>query len=128
MQRGPAQAKTYPVTYSDAEWRRRLTAAQYAVLRQKGTERPGTSPLLREHRTGTFVCAADGNPLFASATKYESGTGWPSFWRPLPGAHRHLDRLGGGLCRAPKCTARAAAGIWAMCSMMARAPQASAIA
>ena len=61
-----AQAKAYPVTYSEAEWRRRLTPAQFYILRQKGTERPGTSPLLREHRAGTFVCAADGNPLFAS--------------------------------------------------------------
>lgn len=81
-----AQAKGFPVTYSDAEWRRRLTADQYHILRQKGTEAPGTSPLLREKRQGTFVCAADSHPLFSSATKFESGTGWPSFWRPLPGA------------------------------------------
>lgn len=81
-----AQAKAFPVAYSDAEWRRRLTADQYHILRQKGTEAPGTSPLLREKRQGTFVCAADGHPLFSSATKFESGTGWPSFWRPLPGA------------------------------------------
>jgi peptide-methionine (R)-S-oxide reductase len=83
---GGAEAKGFPVSYSDAEWRRRLTAEQYAVLRGHGTERPGTSPLLNEHRKGTFVCAADGHPLFASATKYDSRTGWPSFWRPLPGA------------------------------------------
>ncbi|HEX7751309.1 MAG TPA: peptide-methionine (R)-S-oxide reductase MsrB [Novosphingobium sp.] len=82
----PAKASTFPVRFTDAEWRRRLTPAQYAILRRKGTERASTSPLLREHRRGTFVCAADGNPLFASATKFESGTGWPSFWRPLPGA------------------------------------------
>lgn len=75
----------FPVQYSDAEWRRRLTAEQYYILRQAGTEQPGTSPLLNEHRRGTFVCAADGNPLFSSATKYDSGTGWPSFWRPLQG-------------------------------------------
>lgn len=81
-----AEAKTYPVSYSDAEWRRRLTAEQYAVLRRKSTERPNSSPLNREHRRGTFVCAADNQPLFASATKFESHTGWPSFWRPLPGA------------------------------------------
>jgi peptide-methionine (R)-S-oxide reductase len=80
-----AQAKTYPVRYTDAEWRKRLTREQYYILRQKGTEVPGSSSLLKEKRTGTFVCAADGNPLFASATKYESGTGWPSFWKPLPG-------------------------------------------
>lgn len=83
---GAAQAKAYPVSFSEAEWRRRLTPAQFYILRQKGTERPGSSALLREHRRGTFVCAADGNPLFSSATKYESHTGWPSFWRPLPGA------------------------------------------
>jgi peptide-methionine (R)-S-oxide reductase len=83
---GRAEAKTYPVSYSDAEWRRRLTPKQYYILRQKGTEPPGSSPLLKEHRRGTFVCAADGNPLFSSTTKFESGTGWPSFYRPLPGA------------------------------------------
>ncbi len=81
-----AEAKVYPVRYSEAEWRRRLTPAQFHILREKGTEPPGTSALLKEKRPGTFVCAADGHPLFASATKYESGTGWPSFWRPLPGA------------------------------------------
>ena len=83
---GNAEAKAFPVSYSDAEWRRRLTADQYEILRRKGTERPGSSPLLREKRRGTFVCAADNHPLFSSATKFESGTGWPSFWRPLPGA------------------------------------------
>jgi peptide-methionine (R)-S-oxide reductase len=81
----PAQAKSFPVSYSEAEWRRRLTPAQFTILRQKGTERPGSSALLNEHRRGTFVCAADGNPLYASTTKFDSGTGWPSFWRPLPG-------------------------------------------
>jgi len=81
-----AEARSYPVSYSDAEWRRRLTATQYAILRRKHTERPGSSPLLNEHRAGTFVCAADDNPLFSSATKFDSRTGWPSFWRPLRGA------------------------------------------
>ena len=83
---GPAEAKAYPVSYTEAEWRRRLTPEQFRILRRKGTERAGTSPLLHEHRRGTFVCAADGHPLFSSVTKYDSGTGWPSFWRPLPGA------------------------------------------
>lgn len=83
---GPAEARPYPVHYSEAEWRKRLTPAQFWVLRQKGTERPGSSPLLGEHRKGTFLCAACANPLFASSTKYESGTGWPSFWQPLGGA------------------------------------------
>ncbi|MBC2651787.1 peptide-methionine (R)-S-oxide reductase MsrB [Novosphingobium flavum] len=78
--------RTWPLQLSEAEWRRRLTPEQFHILREAGTERPGTSPLLREHRRGTFVCAADGHALFASSTKFESGTGWPSFWRPLPGA------------------------------------------
>ena len=81
-----AQAKSYPVRFSEAEWRRKLNREQFHILRQKGTEIPGSSPLLNEHRRGTFVCAADGNPLYSSATKFESHTGWPSFWQPLPGA------------------------------------------
>lgn len=81
-----AKPRTFPVSYSDAEWRRRLTPEQFEVLRRRGTEVPGTSPLLGEKRNGTYVCAADGHPLFASSTKYDSKTGWPSFWRPLPGA------------------------------------------
>jgi peptide-methionine (R)-S-oxide reductase len=72
---GSAEAKTFPVHYTEAEWRRRLTPAQFSVLRQKGTERPGSSPLNKEHRRGTFHCAADGHPLFASTTKFDSGTG-----------------------------------------------------
>ena len=83
---GPAEAKSWPVSYSDAEWKRRLTAEQYAILRKKGTEVPFTSPLLKEHRKGYFACAADGNLLYSSATKYDSKTGWPSFWDVLPGA------------------------------------------
>jgi len=82
----PVAQGSFPVRFSDAEWRRRLTPAQYAILRQAGTERPFTSALLNEHRKGTFVCAADGNALFASATKFDSGTGWPSFWKPIDGA------------------------------------------
>jgi peptide-methionine (R)-S-oxide reductase len=71
---------------SDAEWRKRLTPMQYNVLRNHGTERPGSSALLHEKRKGTFVCAACALPLFSSATKFESGTGWPSFYEPLPHA------------------------------------------
>ncbi len=91
---GPAEAAAYPVKFSEAEWRRKLTPAQFHILREKGTERPGTSPLLEEHRRGTFVCAADGNPLFASRTKFDSGTGWPSFYQPLAngvGTSRDFD-------------------------------------
>lgn len=82
---GSAEARTYPVQYSDAQWRKLLTPEQYFILRQAGTERSYTSPLLKEKRKGTFVCAADGNALFSSETKYESGTGWPSFYRPISG-------------------------------------------
>jgi peptide-methionine (R)-S-oxide reductase len=71
---------------SDAEWKKRLTADQYYVLRKHGTERAGSSPLNREKRKGTFACAGCAQPLFSSDTKFESGTGWPSFWKPLDGA------------------------------------------
>ena len=81
-----AKAKSYPVTRTDAQWRKLLTPRQYTILRKDGTERPGSSPLNKEHRKGTFVCAADRNPLYSSTTKFDSGTGWPSFWKPLPEA------------------------------------------
>ncbi len=68
---------------SDEEWRARLTPEQYQVLRKHGTERAGTSPLNKEHREGVFRCAGCGQELFASSTKFDSGTGWPSFWEPL---------------------------------------------
>lgn len=71
---------------TDAEWRKRLNAAQYDVLRKHGTERAGTSPLNQEKRKGTFACAGCDLPLFSSDTKFESGTGWPSFYQPLPNA------------------------------------------
>ena len=71
---------------TDQEWRDRLTPEQFQVLRQHGTEPRGASPLNREKRQGTFVCAGCGQPLFASDTKYDSGTGWPSFWAALPDA------------------------------------------
>ena len=76
-----ANAGTYPVSFTEAEWRKRLSPGAFHILREKGTERPFSSPLLNEHRKGTFTCAADGNRLFASDTKYDSGTGWPSFWK-----------------------------------------------
>jgi peptide-methionine (R)-S-oxide reductase len=79
-------AGTFEIQKSDAEWRRILTPAQYSVLRAHGTERAGSSPLNQEKRKGTFVCAGCDLPLFSSDTKYESGTGWPSFYRPLPDA------------------------------------------
>lgn len=82
----PAQAKDFPIERSDAEWQQRLTRAQYRVLRRAGTERPYSSPLNDEQRGGTYLCAGCGNALFSSRTKFESGTGWPSFWKPLAGA------------------------------------------
>lgn len=75
----------YAVTYSDAEWKKRLTPAAYTVLRQENTERPYTSPLNKEKRRGTYSCAGCDQRLFSSATKFESGTGWPSFYQPLSG-------------------------------------------
>jgi peptide-methionine (R)-S-oxide reductase len=75
----------YPLNLPDEEWRSRLTPAQFHVLRQHGTERAGTSPLNQEKRHGTFVCAGCGQKLFSSDTKFESGTGWPSFFTPLEG-------------------------------------------
>ena len=84
---GPdASAATFEITKSDDEWRRLLTPAAYKVLRRHGTERPFTSPLNAEKRKGTFACAGCDLPLFSSETKFESGTGWPSFFRPLPNA------------------------------------------
>ena len=78
--------ETYPITHTDEEWRAKLSPAQYQVLRKHGTERAGTSPLNAEKRTGTFVCAGCGQPVYRSDTKFESGTGWPSFWAPIDGA------------------------------------------
>ena len=79
-------AEHFPVQRSDDEWRQRLGPAQFHVLRKHGTERAGTSPLNNEKGHGTFVCAGCGKPLFASDTKFESGTGWPSFTQSLDGA------------------------------------------
>ena len=76
----PAAADTYAVTHTDAEWQKLLTPDQYAVLRQAATEPAGSSPLLNEHRKGVFACAGCDLALFSSDTKFESGTGWPSFY------------------------------------------------
>ena len=81
-----AGAKKFEVSFTDEEWRKRLTANEYAILRQEGTERPFTSPLNDEHRNGRFSCAGCALDLFSSKTKFDSGTGWPSFWQPLANA------------------------------------------
>ena len=83
---GYASEGKFAVTYSDAEWRKRLPPKVYAVLRKEDTEPAGSSPLLKEKRRGTYHCAGCALPVFSSATKYESGTGWPSFWQPLANA------------------------------------------
>ncbi len=82
----PASAKSFPFALSDAAWRKKLTPSEYRVLRQAATERPYSSPLNDEHRGGTFVCAGCAQRLYSSRTKFESGTGWPSFYAPLKGA------------------------------------------
>jgi len=109
---GTAQAaETFPIRFSDAEWKKRLSPAAYGVLRHEDTERPYSSPLNGEHRAGRFACAGCAQPLFSSRAKFESGTGWPSFWAPLPDAvgtktdrsmfmartEVHCDRCGGHL-------------------------------
>ena len=76
----------YEISKTPAEWRKTLGPQRYRILREAGTERPYSSPLNDEHRRGTFTCGGCGLPLFASATKFDSGTGWPSFFRPLPKA------------------------------------------
>ena len=76
-------AHAYPVTHLDVEWKKLLKPEQFRILRQTGTEYPGSSVLNNEKRAGTFACAGCAQPLFSSKTKFESGTGWPSFWQPL---------------------------------------------
>jgi peptide-methionine (R)-S-oxide reductase len=84
--RAGAATESFSFTLTDSEWRARLTPDQYAVLRKEATERPWTSPLLHEKRPGVFACAGCDLPLYDAATKYDSGTGWPSFWEAMPDA------------------------------------------
>jgi peptide-methionine (R)-S-oxide reductase len=81
----------FEIVKSDEEWRRELTGEQYAVLRRHETEHPWASPLNKEHRPGTYLCGGCGLPLFSSTTKFESETGWPSFWAPITGAIETLE-------------------------------------
>jgi len=83
---GKKEDKPFPVSMTEAEWRARLTPEQYYVLREHGTERPGSCALNSEKRAGVFACAGCDQPLFVAKTKFESGTGWPSFFDPIPGA------------------------------------------
>ena len=84
--RSHARAGNFEVRFSEAEWKKRLNPQQYAVLRQESTERAGSSPLNKEKRKGVYTCAGCDLPVYSSATKFESGTGWPSFWAPLKNA------------------------------------------
>ena len=92
-------AETFEITHTDAEWRKLLTSDQYAVLRQAGTERPFTSPLLHEERKGNFACAGCDLEDFSSTTKFDSGTGWPSFWAPIEKAVSTAEDKSFGMVR-----------------------------
>ena len=109
MTRNPGRATaaegTFEVEMTEAAWRAELTPEQFAVLRQEGTERPFTSPLNDEHRAGTFSCAGCDLALFSSETKFDSGTGWPSFFQPLQGAvGENQDRTFGMLRTEIHCS------------------------
>jgi peptide-methionine (R)-S-oxide reductase len=97
---------TYPVTHTDAEWRARLTPEQFAVMREHATERAGSCALLHEKRAGTFTCAGCDQPLFKATTKFESGTGWPSFSDPVPGSTATTTDKSWGMVRTEVHCAR----------------------
>ncbi len=94
-----ARAENFPFSLTETQWRQRLTPAQYHILREEGTEPSFTSPLNTEHRTGTFGCAGCEQPLFSSSTKFDSGTGWPSFWAPLDKAVGEKRDISYGMIR-----------------------------
>jgi peptide-methionine (R)-S-oxide reductase len=96
---GAKAAETFEVAHTDAEWKKLLSGNQFAVLRLAATERPFTSPLDHEKREGTFACAGCDLPLFSSKTKFDSGTGWPSFWTPLENAVGTTDDRTFGMVR-----------------------------
>jgi peptide-methionine (R)-S-oxide reductase len=101
-----AGSERFEVMHTDEEWKAMLTPDQYAVLRHEATEPPYSSPLEREHRKGTFHCAGCNNPLFSSVAKFESGTGWPSFYKPLPHAVGESRDLSLGMVRTEVHCAR----------------------
>ncbi|MGB3864703.1 MAG: peptide-methionine (R)-S-oxide reductase MsrB [Xanthobacteraceae bacterium] len=94
-----AAGEKFEIEKTEAEWRAQLTPAQYHILREEGTEPPWSSPLLKEHRKGVFACAGCDLPLYSSETKFESGTGWPSFWQPLDNAVGRREDMTFGMTR-----------------------------
>ena len=92
-------AAAFEVRHSPEEWRKRLGPARFQILREAGTERPFTSSLNKEKRKGVFACAGCGLPLFSSAAKFDSGTGWPSFWKALPNAVAYKRDVSFGMVR-----------------------------
>ncbi len=116
------------IAKTDAEWRAELTPEQYQVTREHGTERPFTGPYLNEKRKGMYVCVSCGNPLFASDTKYESGSGWPSFYAPASKDAVASTRIVRCSCAAPKSVARLAKRISVMSSTTGRNRRGCAIA
>ena len=127
LRAGTAAAGTFPLTKSKREWQGLLPADAYRVLFEEATEPPGSSALNAEKRAGTFICAACNQPLFDSARKYESGTGWPSFWQPLGGALGTSTDFKIG-SPVPNIIARVAAGIRATFSTTVRSRPESATA
>jgi peptide methionine sulfoxide reductase MsrB len=113
---------------SDEEWKKLLTPEQFHVARQHGTERPFSSPLNGEKRPGLFKCVCCGTPLFSSSTKFDSGTGWPSFWAPVDKAAVSETRMARGSCAGPRSVAPHAMHISAMSFPMAPSQQGRAIA
>ena len=105
-----------PSLLSDEEWRARLAPETFKVLRKHGTERPGTSPLNDEKRAGTFVCAGCHQALFPSDTKYESGSGWPSFWAPIDNAVKPSEDKTFGMTRDAVAYSRSDGHLGPVCS------------
>ena len=128
MMRGDAEGGgNFPYKLTDAEWRAKLSPESYNVLRKAGTEKTYSSPLLKEYRAGIFACAGCGQPLFLSKVKYDSKTGWPSFWDVLPKATLKPP-ISKSAPRAPKSSAAIAVGILATSLPMGQSPLASVIA